>query len=437
MLGMMKFTLLLLSSTSLALAASYPTTDSIEGIPEPPLGKRWVLNEQFSDEFNGSRLDGSKWLDYHPNWQGREPGLFEAKNVSLKDGYLILKGEKMKKPQIVKGWNGKETSYDISCAAVVSKTQEAHYGYYECRFKANKTTLSATFWLSSRGKNFPTEGKQPAEAGEGTFHQELDICECIGRTGDFSGKNFYKGMNANVHYWFTPTGGEKQDIRANGVTIHREDGKVPSDDFNTYGCWWHDDSSATFYLNNGQETKREFISKDGKIPFKFTEPMGVNLVMETYMTPWIELPNDKELADPKKNLNYYDWVRSYVLVDVDAPSTGRVDKAIFEPQMRFTEKPKEISLTPNPKKVGFYQLSFQAAYCDSADFTPTLMLKDKENKTVASISVKAASGYTHNTHMVEAKLKPNESYTALIYMMNKEGKKSTIIGDSFKFKAVK
>lgn len=44
----------------------------------------------------------------------------------------------MNNPIVVNG-----TEFNISCAAVVSKEEKAHYGYYECRFKANKTTLSS------------------------------------------------------------------------------------------------------------------------------------------------------------------------------------------------------------------------------------------------------------------------------------------------------
>ena len=45
--------------------------------------------------------------------------------------------------------------------------------------------------------------------------------------------------------------------------------------------------------------------------------MFMRLVSETYPFPWIELPNDEELADPSKNIVYYDWVRGYSLVDVN------------------------------------------------------------------------------------------------------------------------
>ena len=51
----------------------------------------------------------------------------------------------------------------------------------------------------------------------------------------------------------------------------------------------------------------------------FDQTMGVNLVSETYPYPWIELPNDEELADDSRNTCYYDWVRVYKLVDINKP----------------------------------------------------------------------------------------------------------------------
>ena len=69
--------------------------------PKPPVGMRWVLNPDFSDEFNGSSLDTTKWLDHHPTWKGRKPGLFMPSQISVKDGFLQLKGEKMVKDTVV------------------------------------------------------------------------------------------------------------------------------------------------------------------------------------------------------------------------------------------------------------------------------------------------------------------------------------------------
>ena len=44
--------------------------------------------------------------------------------------------------------------------------------------------------------------------------------------GILTAKFFSLGMNANIHYWFTPEGGsEKQDIRAKETRLLRSDGK--------------------------------------------------------------------------------------------------------------------------------------------------------------------------------------------------------------------
>ena len=94
--------------------------------PKPPLGKRWVLNPDFSDEFNGMSLDTAKWLDHHPTWKGREPGLFMPSQISVKDGFLQIRGEKMGKDTVI----GSQT-FNVKCGAVVSK-KPTFLGYYEC-----------------------------------------------------------------------------------------------------------------------------------------------------------------------------------------------------------------------------------------------------------------------------------------------------------------
>ena len=48
------------------------------------------------------------------------------------------------------------------------------------------------FGFQTEVEKFPTDGKQPEGAAPGMFKQELDICECIGRTGDFNGNSFIK-----------------------------------------------------------------------------------------------------------------------------------------------------------------------------------------------------------------------------------------------------
>ena len=66
--------------------------------PIPPKGYRWILNEQFSDEFNGNQLDYSKWNDTFGDWEGRPPALFISEAISVKDGTLQIKSGILEKP---------------------------------------------------------------------------------------------------------------------------------------------------------------------------------------------------------------------------------------------------------------------------------------------------------------------------------------------------
>lgn len=63
--------------------------------------KCWVINPDFSYEFNGTELDKSKWLDHHPTSKGRPRGLFMPSQVSISDGFLHVIGEKMEKDTVV------------------------------------------------------------------------------------------------------------------------------------------------------------------------------------------------------------------------------------------------------------------------------------------------------------------------------------------------
>jgi hypothetical protein len=73
------------------LTSAWLVQTSVAGPPPPPDGKRWVINDQFSDEFNGTELDGSKWLDHHPNWKGREPGIFLPSQVKAAKAPFTIK----------------------------------------------------------------------------------------------------------------------------------------------------------------------------------------------------------------------------------------------------------------------------------------------------------------------------------------------------------
>lgn len=85
----------------------------------------------------------------------------------------------------------------------------------------------------------------------------------------------------------------------------------------------------------------EFYNRDTNDPFYFTEPMGVNMVVETYPYPWIELPSDEELADETMNKTYYDWVRAYTLIDINVETEESQNK-VFGNNINITNKENRI-----------------------------------------------------------------------------------------------
>lgn len=402
-----------------------PKSAPIKSIPLPPSGQRWVVNEAYSDEFNGTELDKTKWNDHHTNWVGREPGMFVPENIALNDGYLELHGEKMERDTVIKG-----TTFNVTCAAVTSVKSTAHYGYYECRFKANKSTLSSTFWFSTYS-SIPTDGMQPEGAREGMYGQELDVCECIGETGDFKGNFFAKGMNANVHYRYLPKdGGPMEDIQIEKTRLDRADGRTPAEDFNTYGCWWRDEDNVSFYLNNDQEIHREFYGRlkwgaPYDIQFKINRPMHMNIVVETYPYPWITLPTDETLADRSLTTTRYDWVRSYVLVDVDAKNSNAAPMEMFENHINIVDAAAETTLVKGKLPISLH-------YTSNIDRNILIEIYNIKGKLIGTESVAAYAGYA-NAEIKSAaakKIKTGAKCIVVVSLVDQDSKK-TLEADSF------
>ena len=296
-------------------------------LPEPPAGKRWVINTQFSDEFNGTEIDRSKWSDNHISWKGRVPAKFDPSTISLGDGKLKIKNGLLKKA---------DGEYTMKGGAVQSITNGAHYGYYEARFKTSRIPMSTTFWLSSF--NIPIEGRNnQGENCENDFYsQELDIVEAVG--GEFDkpwGKSFRNGMQFNTHIHHTHCDGKREHYSKGGNAAEGDgriaDNKLPEgqevwQDFHTYGAWWKDANNVDFYLDGKLAGSVKVSTAVTDEPFKM--PMRMQMLTETYnwATPY---PTKKQFKDNTVNTSYYDWVRSYKLIDVNE------DYKQTEPQLVF------------------------------------------------------------------------------------------------------
>ena len=295
--------------------------------PEPPAGKRWVINTQFSDEFNGTEIDRSKWSDNHISWKGRVPAKFDPSTVSLKDGNLQIKNGMLKKA---------DGNYTMKGGAVQSITNGAHYGYYEARFKTSRIPMSTTFWLSSA--NIPINGRsnQGEYCKEDSFSQELDIVEAVG--GEFNkpwGKSFRNGMQFNTHIHHTHCDGKREHY-SKGGNAAEGDGRVANNklpegqevwqDYHTYAAWWKDPNNVNFYLDGKLAGSVKVSTAVTNKPFKM--PMRMQMLTETYN--WAQpYPTKRQFRDNKINTSYYDWVRSYKLVNVNETYVQPEPKLIY------------------------------------------------------------------------------------------------------------
>jgi hypothetical protein len=130
------------------------------GPPSPEYKLVW------SDEFDGTKVDESKWLVYDMDFKGTRQYILTPDCVALDGkGHLIMTTRL--------GKNGKVESPRLSTA----RHKPFTYGYVECRFKLHDTPLAnASFWMLPEGK---MDARDPVHKG-----MEIDIMECVNPFGE-------------------------------------------------------------------------------------------------------------------------------------------------------------------------------------------------------------------------------------------------------------
>lgn len=182
-------------------------------LADPP-GGGWQL--KFSDDFNGSGLDTSKWSPcfYWGSSSGCTNGgagdmqWFQPDEVSVSGGSLHLNAHRQQS-------NGK----DYTSGMVSSHDKFAfQYGYAEMRGKIPKGNgFWPDFWLLSQNKNWPPE---------------LDIAEFVGSNTN--------NVHQTLHY---NSGGHKSSSGYCG-------GADFSADYHTYGIEWSPDKLVWYVDGN-------------------------------------------------------------------------------------------------------------------------------------------------------------------------------------------
>ena len=261
-----------------------------EGLPPAPSGMMWQQIDSLSDEFNGNSLDSSKWINYHPYWNGRSPSQFKRENVSVSGGNLRLKSTSQVDSLSQVG-NPEEDIW-VNSAAVTSIDPSASYGYYEARIKASQLSMTSSFWFQA-----PNSGEIDVEENVGASTKHPDWLNTT--------------MRMNTHTW--KDGSWSNDLDT-PKTYNMPYGAA--DDYHIYGVWWKDPRTVWFYHDG---TKVAEVQTGGP----FNDPQYMFFDTEVFV--WDGLPTISSLKDNNKNTMLVDWVRSYELVLSDGSSTPTSD----------------------------------------------------------------------------------------------------------------
>ncbi|MDH7444456.1 carbohydrate-binding protein [Aquimarina sp. 2201CG14-23] len=279
------------NTNQLVVLLLFFVTINVFAQPTPPQGKKWERVEALSDEFNGNALDFSKWDDQSPEWRGRVPGIFKENTIKVKEGNLQITNYKLPSP---------EGAY-THAGGLVRSLKSQTYGYYECKMKASRTFMSSTFWLFN---------KRNEGSGCDVRTTELDITETVGVNSNGANwvNNTIRNMNSNTHSRGTTCNSTPVGQKGNKAPLGEESWK----NYHTYGAWWKSKSEVLFYLDG------KFVGQI-KPPADFNLPMYLRLVTETY--DWNPVPPDGGMnGSADSRTTYYDWVRSYRLVDDNNPN---------------------------------------------------------------------------------------------------------------------
>lgn len=228
------------------LSPSLPHQLSLPAIPK---GQDLNLDSRFelvwSDEFDGTELDRTKWQ--YPWWETeRKGGYWHEDMVDVKDGNLVITTAYMSEPldnYYDEIW-GDRIDFDeykegwyTGCITGIN-TVEHLYGYFECRAILPKSTgMWSAFWMmNDKVENVDGSGK------DGT---EVDIFESM----------YYKDVSwgagdavvSGIHY-------DGYGVDHKGDSIGKWFANNPYEEYNTYGLEWNE-NEYIFYIN-GVETGR-------------------------------------------------------------------------------------------------------------------------------------------------------------------------------------
>ncbi|MEN8662105.1 MAG: family 16 glycosylhydrolase [Lentimonas sp.] len=239
--------------------------------------RNWQAFDALWDEFNGDALDDNKWWDHNPQWYGRAPSRYLARNATVADGKLQL--TMSKDPTIpVEHLYRNHTEYKDYIAASVVGKEPINYGYFEIRAKPMASAASSAWWFTAH-----TYDKQEKKGQR----LEIDVFE-IGAKAP--GKEY--SYNMNLHSFKSAKESKHYSIGSTWIA-----GDKLMDRYWVFGLEWTPEE--IIYYVDGHAVRR--VKND-----RWHGPQYMIFDTET-MVDWLGAPKDDDLPSTFK----VDYVRTW------------------------------------------------------------------------------------------------------------------------------
>ncbi|MFC2112860.1 family 16 glycosylhydrolase [Bacteroidota bacterium] len=252
----------------MSLSKCAPQNEKVFPASDPANEGNWILKENMSDEFEGEKIDTSKWFvegtdGKYPHWIGRAPSQFSAENVRVENGklYLTTRWDPDFDFSVRQDSDSKSPYEKYTTAAVLSRNTFLH-GYMEIKCKAADVSITSSFWATGKGS-------------------ELDVFEFVGDSKEGDNDRKYPFC---VHNW--EIGGLEDNYWCDAVQL---DWRV-GDALHVYGCEW-DENGLKFYAD-GELVKAVTKSEMGKF-WCLTNPLRLWVDSETFA--WEGFPDEEDL----------------------------------------------------------------------------------------------------------------------------------------------
>jgi len=227
-----KFLICLGLSSITAAAACAGDYRPVVGDDGPPLDNLSFLPD-YSDEFEGDRLDDGKWSTESPPYAAQS---WSVDNVAVGNGVLRLTVRN--RPKRLHGM-----FYPYTAGRVSTKAPSVLYGYFESRFKAAPLFpgVCPAFWAYRRD-DFARQWT------------EIDFVELT--QASFGSIGSPRRIDCTLHAFRLPN---RPEINMQHQVEDRQSYLAdfdPRDDFHVYGCWWTE-QAISWYLDGKRICHRE------------------------------------------------------------------------------------------------------------------------------------------------------------------------------------